>query len=567
MQDPYAFAAPMSGYGPPPVQQYPYPMMPYDVTQGYGMPPAQFGVQQGYPMPGMAVAPPPPGEDNPDLYIPDIVKQFITHFYNQVMEKNMEEILKLYENDFRRLSERWFTEFPWPEAERIAQFVNNEEFFLILYKELYFRHIYAHHQPSIDHRFDSYYNYCDLFEKILNSDKPLPYELPNQWLWDIIDEFLYQFQSFVQFRSKLKARTTEEIETLKANPKVWSIHSVLNVLYSLARVSRINQQLEVFQKGLDPSEVAGDFGSHSLYKNLGYFSLIGLLRLHTQLGDYYNALDSVKNVTISKKVLANTRVPASQIALYYYVGFCYLMMRRYQDTIRVFSHIIVFIQRAKQHFPPKSYQYDQVVKQNDQMLMILAMVLTLCPQHVDESVSTQLKQEKHAEKIAKLQKGDKSTYAEIFKWACPKFILPIPPIYEGLPENYNKEATNQQCEIFVCEIEQQLFLPTIKSYLKFYTTMPMQKLAAFMDENVDKLTEQLLCFKHKTKCLVCTAKGINPLSGELQLASDLDFYIDGDMIHTADTKVARRYGDFFIRQIQKLDEILAQGRRKLPTAH
>jgi len=30
---------------------------------------------------------PPPGEDNPDLYIPDIVKQFITHFYNQVMEK------------------------------------------------------------------------------------------------------------------------------------------------------------------------------------------------------------------------------------------------------------------------------------------------------------------------------------------------------------------------------------------------------------------------------------------------------------------------------------------------
>ena len=36
---------------------------------------------------GMAVPPPPPGEDNPDLYIPDIVKQFITHFYTQVMEK------------------------------------------------------------------------------------------------------------------------------------------------------------------------------------------------------------------------------------------------------------------------------------------------------------------------------------------------------------------------------------------------------------------------------------------------------------------------------------------------
>jgi len=27
------------------------------------------------------------------------------------------------------------------------------------------------------------------------------------------------------------------------------------------------------------------------------------------------------------------------------------------------------------------------------------------------------------------------------------------------------------------------------------------------------------------------------------------------MIHIADTKVARRYGDFFIRQINKIDEV------------
>lgn len=27
------------------------------------------------------------------------------------------------------------------------------------------------------------------------------------------------------------------------------------------------------------------------------------------------------------------------------------------------------------------------------------------------------------------------------------------------------------------------------------------------------------------------------------------------MIHIADTKVARRYGDFFIRQIHKLEEV------------
>ncbi|PWQ83483.1 hypothetical protein DKY64_21970, partial [Stenotrophomonas maltophilia] len=43
--------------------------------------------------------------------------------------------------------------------------------------------------------------------------------------------------------------------------------------------------------------------------------------------------------------------------------------------------------------------------------------------------------------------------------------------------------------------------------------------------------------------------------GEFQSASEVDFYIDGDMIHIADTKVARRYGDFFIRQIHKFEEL------------
>lgn len=35
----------------------------------------------------------------------------------------------------------------------------------------------------------------------------------------------------------------------------------------------------------------------------------------------------------------------------------------------------------------------------------------------------------------------------------------------------------------------------------------------------------------------------------------LDFYIDNDMIHIADTKVAHRYGDFFIRKVLKFEEL------------
>ena len=52
-----------------------------------------------------------------------------------------------------------------------------------------------------------------------------------------------QFQSFVQFRGKLKSRSSDEIQQLMDNPKVWNIHSMLNVLYSLVEKSNINKQV------------------------------------------------------------------------------------------------------------------------------------------------------------------------------------------------------------------------------------------------------------------------------------------------------------------------------------
>lgn len=52
----------------------------------------------------------------------------------------------------------------------------------------------------------------------------------------------------------------------------------------------------------DPESVAGEYGRHTLYKMLGYFSLVGLLRLHSLLGDYYQAIKVLENIELNKKV-------------------------------------------------------------------------------------------------------------------------------------------------------------------------------------------------------------------------------------------------------------------------
>jgi translation initiation factor 3 subunit L len=65
------------------------------------------------------------------------------------------------------------------------------------------------------------------FQKVLVSDisrpdseGPVALELPEQWLWDIIDEFIYQYQSFSVWRSKVASKTEEELTSLRDTGQV-----------------------------------------------------------------------------------------------------------------------------------------------------------------------------------------------------------------------------------------------------------------------------------------------------------------------------------------------------------
>jgi len=492
----------------------------------------------------------------PEYLVSDVIQNFISYFYKQIMDRNLFEIQKIYDESFNKLTETYFAKISWPEAEVIAPLVRHDKLFLTLYKELYFRHIYSKLKPSIDDRMQSYYNYCELFNFILENSSPCTLVLPNQWMWDIIDEFIYQFQEFCQYRAKIHQKTADEIRDLRENVhKVWNVHSVLNVLYCLVDTSRINEQLEVFANDEDPDSVAGDYGRLPLYKMLGYFSLIGLLRLHSLLGDYYQAIKELGSVDLNKKTLYST-VPACQVTTYYYVGFAYMMMRRYEDAIRSFSSVLLYVIRAKQMFQTQSYQFDQIKKKTEQMYTMLCICLVLRPQRIDESVNQALL-EKLTDKMLKMQQGDISVFEECFSYSCPKFISPIPPNYDAPPQlssNSHMDPFNLQLRMFKMEVQQQSIIPIIRSYLKLYSTMSIPKLASLSDLDEETLQTALLCFKHKQRNLTWT-KGTDALEGEFLSTPETDFYIDNDMIHIADTKIARRYGDFFIRQIAKINDM------------
>ncbi|KAF8431198.1 hypothetical protein L210DRAFT_961828 [Boletus edulis BED1] len=72
--------------------------------------------------------------------IPDVVKRFIVHFHQAVLDNNLPEITLAYESGWNRLTEKFYAKTEWPEAEIIAPLVNDDQIF---YRKLYYHHVYS----------------------------------------------------------------------------------------------------------------------------------------------------------------------------------------------------------------------------------------------------------------------------------------------------------------------------------------------------------------------------------------------------------------------------------------
>jgi translation initiation factor 3 subunit L len=498
-----------------------------------------------------------------DVDVPKDVIQYLLYFKKMIDEQNVLDIQDLYEHGWSEISERYFSEKMWPDERVVEQIVGSESrLFIILYKELYYRDLYTRMSrgPSLAHRYDSYMNYQELFSEILSqhNQTPINLKLPEIWLWDIIDEFVYQFQAFCLYKANPGKRSAEELEELveiENTQNCFNIYPVLNILYSLLDKSQINVQLKAIREGNDPDSVADEFGRSELYFRLGYFSLIGLLRTHVLLGDYHQALQTVSNLDMDPKGLYNA-VPSCLVTLHYFVGFSHMMMRNYGEATKIFVNCLLYIQRTQnlqqqQAVQKKNLKYDVIGKTNDQLFHLLTICLTLQPQRIDESIMSLLI-EKNGDRMSRMSNGDIDEFRTAFQHGCPKFLSPTTVVFEG--GNLAKEPLIRQCNAFLEGIESQIWLPILRGYLKLYTTLPLKKLASFMDveeSDHDSFIAKLLSFK-----MIVNELGKETIGGDSEDAStDLDFYVDKDMIIVADCKVARRVSEYFIKHITKLQDV------------
>ncbi|KAL1891915.1 hypothetical protein Cpir12675_004774 [Ceratocystis pirilliformis] len=403
----------------------------------------------------------------------------------------------------------------------------------------------------LDVKFQSYDSYCSLFHFILNSDGPVDVEAPSYyWAWDAIDEFIYQFNSFSSYRMRIarQGNNEEEIQILRANPNTWGCYSVLNVLYSLVQRSQMTEQLAAQRRGEDPLTVAGEYGSRNLYQRLGYFSIIGLLRVHCLLGDFSLALKTLDDIELNKKAMFS-RVMAAHYTTYYYVGFSYMMMHRYADAIRMFSHILVFFQRTSRM--QKGSQQDSIAKKNDQMYALIALCVSFHPTRLDDSIHTPIR-EKYGDQLLKLQRGGPESlpiFEELFRASCPKFVSPVVPDFDNPAANI--DPIEHHLAVFMDEVKTNMWNPTVRSYLRLYTTMDLPKLAGFLEVKPDELRSWLLVNKQRTKQQRWNESLHGLLEGETVNVSDIDYAIQGELIHISEAKVGRKLVDWYLRNLSR----------------
>lgn len=492
--------------------------------------------------------------------IPDGAAQYLTYFYKKFLERNVPELHSLYESTFSDLTNRYFKSSKWPSPEAVSPLVDSDSTFLLLYKELYYRHLFSKMQPTLAQRVDSWTNYFELFDCFIK-DGFIDYDLPPSWLWDMVDEFIYQFETWCQYRAKLKSKSPGEIEYFRENDYIWNVQAVLQMLHVLVHKSNIISWL--LQGGAssgssDPDDESFDISTLPVYRYIGYFSIIGLLRVNTLLGDYKLALMVLQPLDFNITSALFTHVTACHVSINYYMGFCYIMLRRYEDAVRVFSSTVVHVGRIK-HNHTRSYQYEQINKRNDQMMALLALCLALRPQQVDESVYT-LVRDKAGDRLARMRQGEMNAFEDLFNYASPKFISPAPPDYDTIADT-NMDAPRHQTRMFMREVDHQRALPDIRSYLKLYTTIEIEKLASLTDVDEATLRSHLHALKHKSWAQCGSFQGA-PLDGKYTTSSDVGFHIENDVIHISDTKSTARFGEYFIEQIGKLDDLLDQFKRK-----
>uniref|UniRef100_A0A8C9GIE3 Eukaryotic translation initiation factor 3 subunit L n=1 Tax=Piliocolobus tephrosceles TaxID=591936 RepID=A0A8C9GIE3_9PRIM len=505
------------------------------------------------------------------------VESFLINLHDHVYHRNAEAIKKLFDVDFYMISDVYFKNIRWPSIELVDTFYKQKNRYhnLIhsLYEELYYRHVFIINDITLEDRKNAWENYKCLLNFILSicyeqsgEKNDNIFMMPSIWVYDFLSEYVYQYQSMCHLKQNMLKDIEsykEGVEFINQNLELNDSNLVLEVLHSLfvngeyvnlpeeQRVSFVTNMFHINNENI------------STKYQFSYFSCCSLLNVYVLMCDYYNALKIISYIEFNHKALY-WKVLLCHLNMFYNISFCYMMLRRYNDAIKILTHFLIYLSKQKLNLSNQlRYQQGWVHNLIYKLYLIVMICHSLCNIRLDETILHNIK-EKYASKFYALQNANEQTYTELFYKIAPKFIDPISNISfqlltklengENDLKKYNADITARQLDLFLKDVRYQKKVFHFISYAKLYNNIQLNKLSSLMNynnDNIENVCSDIMCVKNCSRQLVWKEGAL--YTGEQVtniLGNNFDFYIDIDILNIKTRKQQKLFIDYFLHQIK-----------------
>ena len=102
-----------------------------------------------------------------EFTLPSNIRDFVFDLHQSTrVSLLLDEVTSSYESKYKELTEKYFATTAWPDSESVASECNNDQEFLLFYKEMITRHFFAKLKPAMKDFIDSWNTYQQVTRSI-----------------------------------------------------------------------------------------------------------------------------------------------------------------------------------------------------------------------------------------------------------------------------------------------------------------------------------------------------------------------------------------------------------------
>jgi translation initiation factor 3 subunit L len=417
--------------------------------------------------------------------IKEVGSEFFGQFKNDVRSGLIDNIGFMTDFVFHRISDEIYKDKPWPRAETLEESRDASETVLTLYRELYNRHIFSKVPAlanDVQFRIDAFNNYQELFQRMITDKGALEKcELPCKWIWEIVDEAIYQFHNFSVYISKLKKTDSgyEELIQRRDIPTLTRLEKMLNDLVSRSEIINTSNKSITLPDKLSTKEF------------VGIFAYLGLIKLYLTFGQEDKAFQLLGEVSKDFIMKGLKRSWGALITFFYSAGLSYILKCEFIKGTKILERGCSFFSRYK-HFLMKSCQYEKYNRLVERATLLLSIFLSFNKIEVEDSVMRVIN-DKYQDKYSKLLKYDQLIFEDTFVSGCLKMIKPLNNAddFEKYVELGQIDLVQNRLQKLVLQLDKYRILNGVESILLIYQSLNVDKLAKILDLQIQDIEQYL----------------------------------------------------------------------------